>query len=215
MNATDAEGDTRHYDSEVYWDSALIQLASYFAGKVEGFGQTSWKTDSLTAENQPHWWRARASDGYENGPWSPIWTSIVDAYNQPPAAFNLVSPGDGAIVPDLTPAFAWESAIDPDPGATLTYTVTLRLNPSFTYKSEISGLMSAAFDWPDSLAVGTMYCWKVKADDGRGGSVTSAVRSFKTGSLGYLTGDGVDVFDVIYLIHHVFEGGAEPVPGCG
>ncbi|MBI5868728.1 MAG: hypothetical protein HZB43_10675 [candidate division Zixibacteria bacterium] len=213
MNSTDAQNDALHYDFEVYRDSALTMLAAYIAGVNGGPGQTTWKVDSLTSENQYHYWRARASDGHENGPWSPVWTFIVDAFNQPPVAFNLVSPGSGETVPDLTPTFAWDPAVDPDPGSTLTYTVTLGLNPSFTFKSEISGIAATTLDWPDSLTLETNYWWKVKADDGRGGTVTSSVQSFKTGSLGDLTGDGiVDVFDIIKEIDVAFGGGLPPNP---
>jgi len=203
--------DTFHF--EVYRDSALSVLTDYIAGVVQGPGQTGWKTDSLTAENQRHWWRARAADGFENGPWSPVQTFLVDAYNQPPAAFNLLTPTNGGAVYDLTPPFTWDAAVDPDPGAGLAYTLIIGLNSSFTFKSEVSGITDTTFDWPDSLSLGTTYWWKVKAEDDRGGTVTSAVRSFRTTSLGDENGDGaVDVFDVIMLIDYVFSGGTLPNP---
>jgi hypothetical protein len=213
MNATDAQNDPMRYDFEVYRDSGLTMLAAYISGVVGGPGQTSWKVDSLTAENQRHWWRARASDGHENGPWLPVWTFLVDAFNQPPEVFNLLTPTNGAAVYDLAPSFAWDAAIDPDPGASLSYTLILAIDPSFTFKAEASGITDTTFDWPVSLNLGATYWWKVKADDGRGGTVTSAVRSFRTTSLGDENGDGtVDVFDVIMLIDYVFSGGTGPNP---
>jgi hypothetical protein len=214
MNSTDAQGDALHYDFEVYRDSALTQLASYIAGKTEGFGQTSWKTDSLTAENQRHWWRARASDGYENGPWSDVQSFWVDAYNQPPAVFDLLNPSAGAVIYGLTPSFTWNQAIDPDPGASLTYSLTLGLDSLFTFHSDVSGITTTSYDWLNSLPTGINYYWKVRADDGRGGTATSAARSFRITTLGDENGDGtVDVFDVIFMIDYVFSGGPAPNPG--
>lgn len=212
-NSTDAEGDALHYDFEVYRDSALTSLADYITGVIEGSGQTIWKTDSLTAENLRHWWRARASDGYENGPWSeasPFW---VDAFNEPPSALFLTSPGSGAVIFDSTPAFVWSAAQDPDPAASQTYTLTLATDPDFVFKSEASGIPNPSYDWPSVLPAGASYYWKVRADDGRGGSATSEVRSFRVSSLGDENRDGVvDVFDVIMLIEYVFAGGTPPSP---
>jgi hypothetical protein len=213
MNSSDAEGDPRQYDFEIYRDSALTVGVNYVFGLLEGSGQTEWKTDSLTAENQCHWWRARASDGFEYGPWSEVPSFWVDAYNEPPAAFGLLSPGDGAVIYDLTPSFAWNQAVDPDPAESLTYTLTLGLDSLFTFHSDVGGIITTSYNWLNSLLAGINYYWKVQADDGRGGTVTSAVRSFKTTSLGDENGDGaVDVFDVIMLIDYVFSGGAPPNP---
>jgi len=213
MNATDAQGDVLHYDFEVYRDSALTVLEDSIEGTAEGSAQTEWQTDSLTAENQRHWWRVRASDGYENGPWSDAQSFWVDAYNQPPAVFDLLSPSVGAVIYDLTPSFAWSQAVDPDPGVSLTYSLTLGLDSLFTFHSDVGGTTTTSYDWLNSLPTGINYYWKVRADDGRGGTVTSAVRSFKTTSLGDENGDGaVDVFDVIMLIDYVFSGGTPPNP---
>lgn len=217
-NATDAEGDTRRYDFEVYRDVGLTQLAAYIAGRVEGAGQTSWKTDSLTFENNMHWWRARANDGYENGPWSQVYAFTVDAYNETPSTVALASLEDGDMTSDLTPAFVWQQPTDPDPNPSATYKLILALDPGFVFKSEVSGLTDTTYQWPTNLVLNQSYWWKVEANDGRGGISSSPVWSFTTVTPCACdchadpVCDGVksDVVDVVTVIGIAFRG-ASPI----
>lgn len=225
MNASDAEGDARRYDFEVYRDGDLTQMAAYIAGKVEGFGLTTWLTDSLTSENQRHWWRARANDGYENGPWSQTYSFIVDAYNQPPSVVQLIALADGGATSDITPDFVWARPVDPDPNASITYKLVLGLDPGFTFKSEVMGITDTVLSWSSSLDVNESYWWKVEADDGRGGNSMSIVWSFTTvvpcacDCHADPVCDSVksDVIDVINTINVAFRGSspsADPNVAC-
>jgi len=216
-NSTDAQSDDLHYDFEIYEDGGLTQLTAYIAGVNEGLAMTSWIADSLTAENQQHWWRARASDGYENGPWSDADSFTVDAYNESPDPSVLLAPPDASAVIDLTPIFEWDTAVDPDPDATLTYTIHLGLDPGFVFSAEIIDLDTTDVEWPTELTLDTPYWWKVEADDGRGGVSESAVWSFTTQpecdcelycDMGGALVDGQPAFtpiDVAYIVNYVYK----------
>jgi len=223
MNADDPEGDALRYDFEVYTDSNLTTRVASVTGRVEGMGQTSWRTDSLTAENAAHWWRARASDGYEDGLWSQMWSFMVDAYNEPPAPVALYSPPDAAIILDPAPRFSWQAAVDPNPSPILAYTLIVAVDSGFVFKAEVSGLDSIDYVWPNPLVPGWKYWWKIMANDGRGGTSASPVWSFTVqGSCDcpchgdpYCDGIVCDIRDVIKTVNVAFRA-ATPVqePSC-
>jgi hypothetical protein len=215
-NSLDSEGDPCRYDFEVYRDSGSTQLAAYISGVVQGAVQTSWKVDSLTSENQRHWWRSRASDGYENGSWSAVRSFWVDAFNQAPSAVQLISVPNGGTTTDLTPAFVWAKPSDPDPNPTATYKLTIGLDPGFNFKSELTGITDTTVEWAVPLNVGQTYWWKIEANDGRGGLSVSSVWSFIVVSPcacnchGDPACDGVisDILDVVNTINVAFRGAA-------
>jgi hypothetical protein len=70
-NAADTEEDTLWYSYEVYDDSLLSTLVAHASGQPEGLGgATSWRLTVALLRGEDYFWRVRAGDGYEYGPWS-------------------------------------------------------------------------------------------------------------------------------------------------
>lgn len=102
--------------------------------------------------------------------------------NQPPNAFELVSPEAGTEVIDLRPTLSWEAAIDPD-GDAVRYELFLDTE-SDPATMVASGLTETEFTPEDRLSLVTEYYWKVVAKDDQGGEAESDVFMFSTRALG-------------------------------
>jgi len=216
-NAADAEGDELRYDFEIHLDSSMSLLHAYISGVYEGGGQTSWTSDSLTAENQPLWWRARASDGYENGSWSDSGMFLLNAYNEAPEEFALLTPSDSESVFDLTPTFSWDAALDPDPGDSLYYELIIAIDSGFFFSTSIDSIYSTSHELTSDLQLDWGYWWKVQAVDTEGMSAWSSDVFYFHTSLPWICGDadasgGVDIDDAVYLIAYIFASGPAPEP---
>ncbi|MEW5702543.1 MAG: right-handed parallel beta-helix repeat-containing protein [Candidatus Zixiibacteriota bacterium] len=204
--AVDPDGDPLTYAFEVYTDAALTSLVA----SVSGTYATWTVTPTLIEENGDYFWRARASDGYGYGPWSPSRSFWLNRYNDPPHPPAFGTPSGGVAVPDLNPQLDWEDAFDPDPGDVVTYTLTIASDSTFLFKTQYRGLTYSAFLVP-VLSFGQRYWWKVKATDRAGLSDSSAIWSFLIPSPGDLDGDGsLTVVDVVSLINIVFRGAPLP-----
>jgi hypothetical protein len=222
MNSTDPDGDSLVYDYLVSLDSNHAQIVATAIGVPEGFGQTDWTIDSLSTENRLHYWRARASDGFQGSPWSERWSFWLDGYNEPPDTPVPVSPSNGEAIEILHPRFEWEVSIDPDPGATVCYHLALSLDPDLIQKTVIEDIDSTFLDWPDAVEPFRQYWWTITADDGRDGTATTEVQSFFVEIDCYcphqsdFDEDGfVDVLDLGSLIDALFAGAPDPIdPGC-
>ena len=95
--------------------------------------------------------------------------------NNPPQAFGLTSPDDGAVVSTSTVGFAWEEASDGD-GDAVTY--ALQLTGS-AVDSTITGLTETSTEIDlAGLAVGTVVEWTVIATDGADTTAAASSRSF-------------------------------------
>ena len=180
INSTDPEGDVLKYDFIVSLDVDNYNIVASAFGITAGSTKTSWTVDTLTAENQKHWWRARATDGFTPGIWSDQRTFWLDGYNDPPGPVILVAPAQDVSDLELRPLFVWSPASDPDPGAAPCYSVILATDPGLIEATPVDGLDSTYLEWPFVLTRGTQYWWQVTADDGRGGTSESEVRSFQT-----------------------------------
>lgn len=71
-NSTDAEGDLRFYDFELYSDVGLNQLERSFVGVSETPVVTSTDDIEGLEPSAQYWWRARASDAWEPSDWSTV-----------------------------------------------------------------------------------------------------------------------------------------------
>lgn len=102
--------------------------------------------------------------------------------NNPPNAFNLLSPADAATNVSTTPTLDWEDATDPD-GDTVTYTLVVSENSDLSSPVvNQSGLTASTYNIATALTDNTVYYWRVTADDGNGGTRDSATWSFGVGS---------------------------------
>ena len=99
--------------------------------------------------------------------------------NQPPNAFTLTSPNNGATDLDQKPTLSWNASIDPN-GHTVTYTVFLRANDdSFTDSDKkATNLNATSYVSTTNLNFQTKHYWKVEAVDQLGLKTTSETRFF-------------------------------------
>lgn len=119
------------------------------------------------------------------------WLVETVTSNLPPAAFNLVSPPNGQLIPHLNPFLDWQSAQDPN-GDPVTYSVFYSLDPGFP--AELTTVVEdlTRSDYGVGVPVGgnKTYYWKVRAEDPAGASTTSTeTRTFVTGNYQQLLDD--------------------------
>ncbi|MBZ0266045.1 T9SS type A sorting domain-containing protein [bacterium] len=92
--------------------------------------ETSIEFDGVAGRT--YYWTVSASDGEFEEVWADeVYTFTLLEWPEPPGEFNLLTPADGSTFPwqeNLTLDFAWEDAVDPNPGDVVRY----RLNMHFT-----------------------------------------------------------------------------------
>lgn len=120
-----------------------------------------------------YYWRVVARDNHGGVTESPI-LSFTTLNNLP--RFNNFSPPDDSKDVSLTVTLSW-SASDFDPDDTLTYDVYFGIESSPSLI--VSDLTTTSYQ-PGTLAVGTVYYWKVVARDHHGGETSLPVISFTT-----------------------------------
>ena len=166
---SDQDGDTLTYD--VYFETNASPST------IVSSGQTSTTYAPGLTENTTYYWKIVAHDGKGGTGYSPVWSFTTLSPNNPPDAFNLISPGNGS-TDNLYIDFLleWNPSTDPD-GDAVTYDVILstNTNPTTVISADQTGTT-----YGPTLTNGTTYYWKVVAKDGKGGTRESAVWSFTT-----------------------------------
>jgi len=81
-NLPDNEGDVITYDYEIYNDEPLTDLVTSASGQEAGTETTSsWTPGVSLVAYKDYYWRVRANDGHESGPWSdPASFFVIPAY---------------------------------------------------------------------------------------------------------------------------------------
>ncbi len=215
INSSDAEGDVLTYGYQVFSDSFLTALVVETDGQPQTVGNSEWAVSSALDDDSIYYWRTRAFDGFEYGPWSDSASFWVNANNQPPTAFQLVTPADSTVMADLLPTFTWTPSVDPDRFDTARFTLLIADNDNFAAADTITGLSDTTYTLVDSLLqLGGVYYWRVDAYDQFGGLTPSdQVFSLFTLLPGDANGDGsVDIADAVAIINYIFKGGAAPDP---
>jgi hypothetical protein len=204
---SDFENDAQSVTFEVYEDEALTTPI-----RTGSFQPTFWiVSPALTLENQQHWWRARASDGYEYGPWSTTRSFTLDAVNTPPVPGELLEPVGNIAVPTTSPYFDWIDATDPDPAPSgIKQSIYLATDSNFTFASSWSNLPGSQFVY-GGLSVAQRYWWKVRFTDDDGQWTESSIAQF------FIPGPGdmnmnqtLNLVDVVMVIDVIFRGA--PIP---
>jgi uncharacterized delta-60 repeat protein len=98
-NAADPDLDTLTYEFQVSLDINFSDPVTRSAvGVTEGTLTTTWEVRPDLADGTNYYWRARASDGLLNGPWSEVWLFTTDV-NEIPAtpAAPIASPGNNLV----------------------------------------------------------------------------------------------------------------------
>jgi len=167
-NSFDAEMDTLTYDFELATDVTFNNILFSQSNVTEGIDSTSCQVTATLTDNQQYWWRAKTYDGYEYCNYSNPESFILNAENEPPGEFELLTPENGTEVTTLSPILDWEDAIDPDPLDEVSYTILIG--------DEIPNLISidagneSVYQLTTPLEDNTLYYWKVIATDLYGAS---------------------------------------------
>ena len=185
-NAVDFQGDPLSYRFEVYADAALSNLVAQVPLVASGAAVSSWQVDTDLPNNAQYWWRCQASDGTNTGPWMTTATFFVNEINHPPFDAGGGRTAPGTLVTNLDALLLWfPSGGDPDEGDRVAaYHIQVAADPAFT-TNVINATNIAAVAVPpggnwaltlplsalpgaDNLVPGTLYHWRVSAQDLRG-----------------------------------------------
>lgn len=213
FSVTDPEGDDVSYSFEVYSDTGMATLITSTTDVPNQAGTTSWQVDVTLTEDNIFYWRVKADDEYEEGSWTDLASFWVNADNQLPTAFGLLSPADASVLEELTTTFVWQSSTDADPYDELNYSLQYDTSESFTSPVIVSEITDTFYTLTEPLELGYTYYWQVTAADGSGGETTSPVYSMLTMVPGDANGDQmINIGDAVFLINYIFNSGAAPQP---
>ena len=182
-NAIDFQSDNLSYRFEVYGDEAMTQLVAQVPVVASGLTQTSWTVDVNLTDKAPYWWRARAFDGANEGPWTATSQFFVSEYNTPPPAVPQIAPPSGALLLDSDQWLVWKTVLDADPGESIQdYHLQIDDDPAFgsplvdresvlaqpfaSASGNLIGIPLRSLDAVGQLTTGRWY-WRVRARDGR------------------------------------------------
>jgi len=182
-NAFDFQSDPLSYRFEIYSDVDLTQLVAQVPAVAQGDGETSWQVDVNLTDHATFWWRSRADDGDDTGPWSEVGTFLVNEINNPPNVVNLEAPVNGGVLWSWQDTLVWRTVADPDPGdIILDYQIEIDNDPTFgspvvsvegievtgvpAGDGYLVGLTLEDLVGVDGIASGIWY-WRVRARDSR------------------------------------------------
>ncbi len=171
------------YTFDVATDAAFSAIVVTRSGIAPGEGGRTTFVLPSTLQARQYYWRARAYDGANEGPWSAyaIFEVAAGAVYQSP---TLVSPANGATTADLRPTFVWNNAGRTGiPNGQVMYEIQGSDTTSFADKVTVSvaeqpGQTSVVS--PQDLIPDRTFYWRVRAFDGKGDGPWSATQSFKT-----------------------------------
>ena len=146
-------------------------------------GRTSLRLSDALGSGRNYYWRARAQDGANTGPYSAaivfnVFTPVVIEAPLP------MSPAGNTTTSNLRPDFKLQNAPRSGPAGAISYTLELAQNDSFANKFAIWQFNEQAnetkFTTPTDLAPGAQYFWHVRASDGRTDGPWSRTEVFRT-----------------------------------
>ena len=172
------------YVFEVATDTGFANKVFIREGVTPGDGgRTSLRLPDRLAPERSYYWRARAQDGANTGPFSTpgafdVFTPIV--INPPP----LISPAINAVMTPVRPKFVFGNATRSGPVGAINYVIEVADSDFFTNKlgawivPEQAGQTS--FDAPSDFAFSKVLFWHVRAFDPTTNGPWSEIRSFQT-----------------------------------
>jgi hypothetical protein len=201
-NAYDVQWDNLTYRFEIYSDEAMTQLVAQVPAVAETVSTTSWAVDTDLLNNHQYWWRSRAFDGTNTGPWSATATFYVVQVNNPPTVPQIVSPSNGTSLWGEEAPLIWYPSTDPNAGDSIAYDLQIDNDPAFgspevneTGIDESHGILPQPEATTITVTLGsltgygslqnfTVYYWRLRAVDNRG-----AASSWTTESRYFLFGN--------------------------
>jgi hypothetical protein len=183
LNASTTSVRPLSYAIDVATDGAFASIVVSRSGIAPGTGQTSVRLDAL-APNRTYYWRAKAQDGANEGPYSAAATFDVVTG----AAFGApvpVSPINGTTASSTTPTFVWQNAPRTGtPAGTVVYEIQASEAPDFVIAlgavaNEQAG-STTQITSPAAAPNSRTYYWRVRATDAASAGPWSATASFVT-----------------------------------
>lgn len=171
---------------EIAADAAFSNTVFSRDGLTPGDGgRTSVRLPDSLASGRTYFWRARAEDGANTGPYSGaasfnVYAPIVIE------APTLVSPAPNSTITGLRPRFVFANAPHSGPVGPISYLIELADSEAFTHKATAATAeqpSQTAFDTPTDLAYSTVYYWHVRAYDPTTTGPWSSTRAFQTPAL--------------------------------
>ena len=176
--ATDPDGDNVYYEIKI---SSRADFSFYHSSS--GLTLTGYTAPpAVLAENNTYYWQVSAYDDWGLMRFSATWYLIINAVDENPSDFALLSPSDGEIIATLKPQLNWEASSDPDPydfvdHYTLEYSTNETLTPSV-----VLNLATTYYIFPSQLLNNTTYWWRVVAVSTLTGTTSSLIKKFITGN---------------------------------
>lgn len=172
------------YDFEVAIDAGFTNKVFVKQAVEPGSdGRTSLRLPDPLASGRSYYWRARAADGANSGPYSTtanfsVYTPVVIE------APILLSPINSVTTPTTRPKAVWLNAQRTGPAGRIAYIVELSDTDSFANKlawdvDEIGGSQTS-FDAPGDLTPSRVWYWHVRAYDPTNNGPWSITQVFKT-----------------------------------
>lgn len=181
------------YRFELGTDPSFTTLLYSREGIAPGDGRTSLRlTDSLTP-GRTYFWRSRAQDGANAGPWSGV-ASFKLFIPVTIGAPTLVAPIGNATTRDTRPRFTVANAPRSGPAGAIQYIIEIAEDANFATKTAIWAVGEqqgqTGLDAPVNLAAGKQYFWHARATDQSTTGPWSDTAAFSTPFAGGSGGGG-------------------------
>lgn len=182
------------YAFEVAADANFSNMLVSRSGVAPGDGgRTTLKLPDALESQKTYYWRARAEDGANTGPYSAasafsIFTPVV---LQPP---GLVSPVALTTIDSLSPRFVVKNSDRSGPAGSVSYLI--ELSTTDTFSSVLAAWVfdeqanQSALNAPIGLSASTTYFWRARSFESTASSTFSAPQAFRTPTPVVTTGGG-------------------------
>src|SRR5438552_2504213 len=171
------------YKFDLAVDEGFNNLVFTREGITPGNGRTSMRLPDALASGRNYFWRARAQDGANTGPYSPtgafaVFTPVV--IGKPVA----VAPGNGDVTSNAHPRFTIGNATRSGPIGAITYTIDVSASSSFSPLIAVWQVgeqpNQTSLNAPSDLPGGTRLYWQVRGSDPSTVGPWSDPQTFKT-----------------------------------